>query len=66
MISHLVECCLKTLSTVRYDLIRTSIEQFLREFKTSVPCHSEITDYRDVEILRENVEYLRIDDVFGE
>ncbi|KAF0387780.1 Thyroid receptor-interacting protein 13 [Gigaspora margarita] len=53
-----IECCLKTHSTVRYDVIREQVEKFLREFKTSLLCHSEISDFQDVALLKENVEYM--------
>ncbi|RIB12085.1 P-loop containing nucleoside triphosphate hydrolase protein [Gigaspora rosea] len=53
-----IECCLKTLSTVRYEVIREQVEKFLREFKTSLLCHSEISDFQDVALLKENVEYM--------
>ncbi|CAG8649919.1 25219_t:CDS:10 [Dentiscutata erythropus] len=53
-----IECCLKTHSTIRYDVIREQVEKFLREFKTSLLCHSEISDFQDVALLKENVEYM--------
>ncbi|CAG8562012.1 10596_t:CDS:2 [Racocetra fulgida] len=34
------------------------IEKFLREFKTSLLCHSEVTDFQDVALLKEHVEYM--------
>ncbi|CAG8514234.1 7021_t:CDS:10 [Ambispora leptoticha] len=60
-----VECCLKTQSTARNEVIQESVEKFLREFKSSVLCYSEITDFYDIPLLGEHVESMKIAEAGG-
>ncbi|KAG9284286.1 hypothetical protein G9A89_002096 [Geosiphon pyriformis] len=60
-----VECCLKTESTARYQVIRQTVEKYLREFKTSLLCYSQITDFQDIPLLRDNLENMKVADASG-
>ncbi|CAG8613109.1 7764_t:CDS:10 [Ambispora gerdemannii] len=60
-----VECCLKTQSTAEYEEIQESVEKFLREFKSSVLCYSEITDFYDIPLLGEHLENMKVAEAGG-
>ncbi|CAG8642192.1 11414_t:CDS:10, partial [Funneliformis caledonium] len=59
------ECCMKTQSTIRYDVIREHVEKLFRVFKLPLLCIPQITNFHDVPILKKNVEYIRVSEVMG-
>ncbi|KAG9283968.1 hypothetical protein G9A89_005475 [Geosiphon pyriformis] len=60
-----VVCAVK-LWDVGYEVIRQNVEKFLREFKTLLLCSSQITDFQDIPLLRDNLENMKVAEASGD